>query len=271
MLGVVRVTARQLAAVGVALGLLMTSASAQQAADALAKELQNPLAALTIVPFQFNADFSLGPDQRGQSYTLNFQPVVPFRLSPSMNLISRTIIPFAGIVDVFSEDVWGLGDTTESLFFSPSQPGPGGLIWGVGPIFLLPTATDERLGGEKWGAGPTALALAQNDRWTTGGLVHHLWSFAGDEDQVDVNQTFLQPFAAYALGNGQAVRFDMPATYDWTAEQWNVPVNIGYSKVFFAGTQPMSFTAGVRYYFEGPENGPKWGLRTGITLLFPSK
>lgn len=30
---------------------------------------------------------------------------------------------------------------------------------GVGPIFLLPTAIQEELGTEKWGAGPSAIAL----------------------------------------------------------------------------------------------------------------
>lgn len=36
-----------------------------------------------------------------------------------------------------------------------------GIIWGVGPVILLPTGTDELLSSEKWGAGPTGVALTQ--------------------------------------------------------------------------------------------------------------
>ena len=43
----------------------------------------------------------------------------------------------------------GFGGTVQTLFFSP-RPGPGGLIWGAGPVLLLPTAMDDLLGTEKW-------------------------------------------------------------------------------------------------------------------------
>ena len=91
----------------------------------------------------------------------------------------------------------GIGDIVQSLFFSPKTPTSGGLIWGVGPVFLLPTATDAALGTEKWGFGPTALALKQAGPWTLGGLVNHIQSFAGEDARQDVSATFVQPFMAY--------------------------------------------------------------------------
>ncbi|RUM95783.1 transporter [Pseudaminobacter arsenicus] len=252
--------------------LLSTGSSAQEHdADELSKQLSNPVASLISVPFQSNLDFGAGADGDGFAYTLNTQPVVPFSLNDDWNLISRTILPI-GFRDYFPGDnVFGLGDVTQSLFFSPKAPGPGGLIWGVGPVFLLPTATDDFLGTGKFGAGPTGLALVQEKAWTIGVLANHIWSVAGEGDRPDVDQTFLQPFLSYALGGGRSVSLNAESTYDWEREQWTVPLNMTFSQVTQVGAKPVSFQVGVRYYAEAPEDGPQWGLRAGITLLFPEK
>jgi len=54
---------------------------------------------------------------------------------------------------------FGLGNFTYQAFFSPATPGK--VIWAVGPALVFPTNTDERLGGDKWSAGPVAVALAK--------------------------------------------------------------------------------------------------------------
>ena len=178
----------------VAFYALTFSAQAQDSAADLAKKLSNPIASLISVPFQGNYDGGYGPDD-GSKYTINVQPVIPFTLNEDWNLISRTIVPIVWQNDIAgpSGDQSGLGDTTQSLFFSPKKPTSSGIIWGVGPVFLLPTATDDLLGGGKWGAGPTAVALKQSGPWTYGALVNHIWSFAGDEDrqgrELDVPST----------------------------------------------------------------------------------
>jgi hypothetical protein len=248
-------------------------ASAQDA-DALARQLSNPIASLTSVPMQFNWDTGLGPDDDGGRVTLNVQPVIPMSIGEDWNLISRTIVPLVNQWDVVpgQGDQSGLGDTVQSLFFSPKALTAGGWTWGVGPVFLLPTATDDFLGTEKWGAGPTGVALRQTaSGWSYGLLFNHLWSFAGSDDRQDVNATFLQPFASKSLGQGRTVSFGLESTKDWENDEWTVPLNIGYSKVSRIGKQLVSYQAGVRYYLDAPEGGPEWGLRFSFTLLYPKR
>lgn len=245
-------------------------ASAQDSADELAKKLSNPVASLISVPMQYNIDFDIGPENGTKQY-LNVQPVIPHSLNHELNLITRVIMPVIYQDDVFgnSGDQFGLGDTTPSFFFSPKEP-VGDWILGAGPVFLLPTATDELLGGEKWGAGPTVFALQQTpDGWTYGALVNHIWSFAGDDDRSDVSNTFIQPFLAKQFAGGRTITVNLESSYDWNGEQWNVPVNLVYSKVTKLGSQMLSWVGGVRYFVETPGDGPEWGVRLVLTLMFP--
>ena len=250
-------------------GLVHQAHAQDPDADALAKQLSNPVAALISVPFQLNYDTGYAND--GERWLLNVQPVIPMPLTEKWNMISRTILPLESQHDIANSDSQsGLGDTVQSLFFSPKKPTSSGWILGAGPVFLLPTATDELLGQEQWGIGPTAVALKQTESgWTYGALVNHLWSVAGDDDRADVNATFLQPFLSKSLGKGRTLTLNTESTYDWEREQWTVPVNVMYSKVTKFGGQMVSLAGGVRGYAESPDGGPDWGLRFVITLLYP--
>jgi len=246
------------------------TSEAQQGGDAgLAQELTNPLADLMTIPIQMNYDRDIGPLDDGWKLQTNIQPVIPFSLTDKWNLISRTIAPV-----IYQDDIlpgegsqFGLGDINLSLFFSPRKPTSGGLIWGVGPVLLLPTATDSLLGAKKWGAGPAAVALTMRGPWTMGILANHVWSYAGDSDRPDISNTFAQPFLAYTWPSAWTVSVQSESNYNWKTEKWSVPINAAVSKLVKWGKLPVSLQAGFGYWAESPETGPE-GFRFRLQANF---
>jgi hypothetical protein len=146
----------------------------------------------------------------------------------------------------------------------------GDWIVGAGPVFLLPTATNDVLGADQWGIGPTGVALKQFGPWTVGGLANHVWSFAGDDDRSSVNATFLQPFINYILPTKTTLYLNSESTFDWNAEQWLAPINFGANQMLKIGNQPLQVGIGGRYWLDSPDSGPEgWGLRLNFIMLFP--
>jgi hypothetical protein len=245
----------------------------EQAADPaaeLAKKLANPVASLISVPLQYNYDENFGPEQQGEKSVLNIQPVWPFSIGDDWNLITRTIIPLVDQTDIPpGTDESGMGDILQSFFFSPKAPVNGWIV-AAGPVVLYPSASDKVLGGQKWGTGPTALALRQTGPWTLGFLANHVESVAGNEDRAYVSSTFLQPFVSYITRTKTTLGLNTESTYDWRADQWSVPVNLSVAQLLKIGSQIIQVGVGARYWADSPDNGPEdWGGRAYVTFLFP--
>ena len=200
------------------------------------------------------------------------QPVIPVALNPKWNMISRTIVPVIhqGNVTAPGASQNGLGDIVQSLFFSPNKTEP--FIWAVGPVVLVPTATNDKLGSKQLGLGPTFLILKQQKGWTVGVLTNQIWRVAGSTSRAHVNATFLQPFLSYGTKDGWTYSINTESTYDWTGKHWSVPIHPSVSKVVRFGKQPVSFQGALRCWVTTPNGGPKGcGMRFVITPLFPKK
>ena len=263
---------RNLTAIAITILLLWLSPlAAQQDAD-LAKKLANPIAALISFPIQANYSANIGPTEDGSLWRINIQPVIPFGLSENVNVISRTIIPIVSQNDIPVNGAGesGIGDVVQSLFFSPANVPAGGIIWGIGPVLLLPTATNNALGGEKFGIGPTALALKQSGKWTFGGLVNHIVSVAGEDTRADVNATFIQPFMSYITKTRTTFGLAAEMTYDWENEAWSVPIILTVSQMLKTGSQIFQIGVGAYYWADSPDGGPEdLGARVQLVFLFP--
>ena len=253
------------------------NAIAQDADDdaaALAKAVQNPIASLVSVPFQWNINLETGPQEKTQ-HVLNIQPVLPFELNENLNLITRTIVPLIS-QPAFGQGQsreGGLGDIQFSAFFSPKKPGPGGWIWGAGPVLQFNTASDDRLGQGVWGIGPTAVALKMSGPWVVGGLINNVWSFTEDSGRADVNKMLIQPFINYNFADkpGRYVTFAPIITANWKADddKWVIPLGMGIGQVMKIGKQPVNIQASAYYNVERPDNAAKYQLRLQIQLMFP--
>jgi hypothetical protein len=254
------------------LGFCMPGLVAAADKAELAKAAQNPIADMISLPLQNNTNFGVGHDDDIQN-VLNIQPVVPFALTDNWNLITRTILPVIYQPEIVpgSDNEFGLGDINATLFFSPSKAGK--LTWGVGPVFSIPTATDEVLGSEKWGAGPSVVALTIQGPWVVGILANNLWSFAGSDHRQDVNQFLTQPFINYNMANGWYISSAPIITANWEAKRsgdtWTLPLGGGVGKIFKIGKQPMNGQIQAFYNVHKPKYAADWTLRLQLQFLFP--
>jgi hypothetical protein len=263
-----------------------TSAEARQPAGEpspgdLAKAVQNPVASLISVPIQNLTDFNIGPYARERNTVLQFQPVIPARISENWNLITRVIGALVYQPDVTPTDApvaqkkygtFGFGDLNPSFFFSPAKPGK--VICGAGPTFLIPTATDDVLGTGKFSIGPTFVVLTQPGKWTLGALVNNVFSLAGPSGRPDVNSMTLQYFVNYNLQKGYFLTWQPIITANWNAPSgnvWLVPIGGGIARIFKLGAQPVNASVQAYWNVKRPDNipSPTWQLKFQFALLFP--
>jgi hypothetical protein len=249
-------------------------AGTNEGTEALQKATQNPVASLISVPVQNNNNFGVNPGYRNQD-VLNIQPVIPIGISKDWNLIIRWITPIIyqplpNQPGTHETGVYGLGDMQPTFFLSPRKPGK--IIWGAGPIFQLPTATDYFLGQGKLGIGPSVVVLTQPGHWTLGALANNVWSVAGSGGRPSVNQFLLQYFINYNLKKGWFLTWQPTLTANWEApsgSQWVVPFGGSVGRIMKLGYQPVSLTAQFYGNAVHPVGTPAWTMRLQIAFLFP--
>jgi hypothetical protein len=259
------------------LSLLAISGLARAEGD-LRSAAQNPLSATSSLPLKLTFDTGAS---NGDAAILNIQPVVPVNIG-EWNLVNRAIIPVADVDGAIpgpnnpnpgpGGSASGLGDINYSAYFSPVKYDK--VIWGIGPSLNMPTASDDQLGSGKWSGGVSGVVLTIPKWGSMGGIIRQLWSFSGDDDRSDVNQTLIEPFLNYNLSNGWFLLTDMVLTANWEADsknRWTVPVGGGVGKVFKIGNQAINSRLEAYYNVERPEGAPNKSISFVFQFLFPKK
>ncbi len=221
--------------------------SAEAATEQLQKAVQNPVASLISVPLQNNTNFNIASYDRTQN-VLNIQPVIPVNVSQNWMVIARIIQPIVWqpYPNATTGGEFGFGDMNPSFFLSPRRPGK--LIWGFGPAFVIPTATNTILGQGKFSLGPSLVALVQPEHWTLGALVNNVWSVAGSGSRPPVNQMLLQYFINYNMKKSWYLSMSPIITANWMATSgnvWTVPFGGGIGRIMKLGFQPVNIHGAV--------------------------
>lgn len=251
--------------------LVFSEGMSEAEQEKLAKAAQNPIANMISLPFQNNTNLNIGPDEQTQNIR-NIQPVWPFDLNEDWTVITRTIVPVVSNPSVLTGPgkgrVDGIGDTTFTAFFSPKN---SEVTWGVGPVVLLPTASNDALGQDTWGAGLSAVILAMPGKWVVGSLVSNLWSVGGGD--ADINLFTWQPFINYNLEDGWYVVTAPIVTANWEADsdhRWTVPLGGGVGKIFRIGKQPINAQLSLYNNVVTPDDyGAEWQVRAQFQFMFP--
>src|SRR5258706_15704530 len=226
---------------------------------------------LTLVPLQNNSNFDSGPFNRTQN-VFNIQPVIPVNISSYWKVIGRIVQPLVWLPSPNQNTggEYGLGDMAPDFFFAPRHPGK--LMWGIGPAFAIPTATDHVLGQGKFSMGPSAVVLVQPGKWTIVNLVNNVWSVAGSGSRPSVNQMLDQYFITRNLKKGWYVTSAPIITANWNAPSgnvWTVPFGGGPGRVQKLGTQPVNWKVEFFANAVHPKGGPSWSMRLTLAFLYP--
>jgi hypothetical protein len=270
---------------GILLGIIIVSTSyAQEAGDApdleeINRQLNNPLTKIWSLVFRNTTSILDGDavENSQMSNLLNFQPVLPIPIGKNLILINRPVIPlvtsptFNKNSDI--EHTTGLGDIVLLSLLGPSAT--QGFIWGLGPSFVFPTATDDALGKGKYQVGPAGVALYMSKDWVLGTLTQQWWSFAGDDDRPKTSFLSAQYFIWKILPNAWQVGMAPVVMVDWKAESGNqvtFPVGLGVGKtVKLFGKMPFKIIAEIEYTVVRPDNlGQQWNFVLQITPVIPS-
>jgi hypothetical protein len=253
-------------------------ARAELSAEDLAKIAQNPVGNLISVPFQNNTYFNVGPLD-GTQNVLNIQPVIPISISDEWNIITRTILPVVSL-PAFAPGqggTSGIGDLQVSAFLSPAKP--GAWIWGVGTVTQFPTHSNDLLGNNNVGLGPTfvVLHLEHGSPWVYGVLANNVWSVGTTGNPFNSGASkysngLVQPFLNYNFKSGAYLTSSPIITVNWEAkgsDQWTVPMGGGVGKLFKIGRLPVNTQMGVYYNVVRPDLASNWSMRLQVQLMFP--
>jgi len=241
---------------------------AQEAVDEELKAIPNFFA----LPIELEFDSGA---LNGDASILRFMPLYSFPSFNKWKVVNLDLLTFAdapgGVPGqpgnpepIPGDRVFGVSDLLHASFYTPSRS--GSLIWGLGGLLMIPTASDSTLGSGKWSAGPAFRISYRTGSWNLGAFGGQSWSFAGDDYRKDVSQFIMRGTIRRQLPNNWYFVSAPVITANWKAdgEKWLVPMGGGFGKVFDIGGDPWALSLQGYYNVIKPVGAPNWAVRISL-------
>ena len=248
-------------------------------------KLSNPVSDVWALFTEFDLTFSDGDINKGSWKTggrMLFQPILPIPLygegTNEWKLITRPTIPV-----IFSEPVpkgydkfrhlGGLGDTQFPMLVSPPA---GNWLLGLGPTWLIPTATREEFGKDQWGAGPAFILGYHTKKWIAGTLPQYTFGIGGWNGKNEPYASYLSMlyFFVYNLHDAWQIGTNPTITYDDRApsdNKWNIPIGPFVAKTTKIGKMPVKIQLGFEYSVVHQDDyGQRAQVKLNIIPVIPS-
>jgi hypothetical protein len=237
----------------------------EPSADEIAESLANPNTPLASQTFRIQYRLFQGdlPDVDEQDGTLVlYQPAFPFPLENGATVFFRPATPLIFDQPYFDaaegdfESLDGIGDIGFDLAYGRTTS--TGLLWAMGMISTLPTATQDKLGQDRWTLGPELLVGKLTKSYVVGALTTHQWDIGGSGD-ADINLTTVNALATFLPGGGWNVGTAPIMSYDHENNQWTLPINLSFGNTVIWRGRPWKLGAEINYFVDQPDAfGPEW-------------
>ena len=278
--------ARILASLALGISCGMAHAQESMSLEEAAKKTNNPVGDAWLLIMQNDYTILDTPEGSEWQNSTTIQPVMPVPIMDGeWNLVNRVVTGYVSAPidddfnspDFYSERTSGWTDTVVFSLAAPNRD--DGFIWGVGPTFMLPTASEDVLGTEKWSAGPAALAARLGnsfggsglESWNLGVLAQHWWDFSGEDDREDVNLTDIQYFINWKKNATTLIGMTPNIRINWEksgSDRFSIPVGLGTIGLTRWGKIPIRWGIEAQYYVNQPDDfGPEWNLKIFIAPI----
>ena len=208
---------------------LVAGAQPSESLEGQVNTANNPLADMVTVGLQnyYFPKLNGLPDASANTFWLRL-------ITPFWHIIPRVSLPIQVVPapnpTATVASVTGLGDLNVFATFIVTKP-DSPAMFGIGPIYTAPTATDDALGHGKHEVGAAAVVVWAKGIFLVGGLVNYQIGVGGKTGAPRTQFFVAQPFVFFQLGKGYYLRSSPIWFFDIEEPTYNVPFGLGVGKV----------------------------------------
>ena len=212
---------------------LSSSAFAQEAAEEQAQsepsdaaQANNPLADIKAFNLQnyYIPELSGPIDSTSNNFVLRYA-------QPFGKWLVRASLPFRRVPTGINTTESGVGDMDifAAYLFDTGNPGRS---FGIGPLVVFDTASEDATGTGKTQAGAAVVYFdATSPAFQWGGLLTYSTDIAGSSSRPDTSVLAAQPFYFFQLGKGRYLRGAPLWVFDLENDTYHVPLGLGIGQV----------------------------------------